>query len=66
MPPLGALIETPFAVFAIEEILQDSDFISIGTNDLTQFVLAVDRNALALIDDYTVAPISTARSEPGH
>ncbi|MEW7980558.1 MAG: phosphoenolpyruvate--protein phosphotransferase [Candidatus Sedimenticola endophacoides] len=62
LPPLGALIETPSAVFAIEEILQLSDFISIGTNDLTQFVLAVDRNALALIDDYTVLHPSVLRA----
>ncbi|WP_152555561.1 phosphoenolpyruvate--protein phosphotransferase [Methylomarinum vadi] len=62
IPPIGALIETPSAVFAIEEILQLSDFISIGTNDLTQFVLAVDRNALALIDDYTVLHPSVLRA----
>jgi phosphoenolpyruvate-protein phosphotransferase len=54
LPRLGALVETPAAVFAIREILAACDFISIGTNDLTQFILAADRNALALIDDYTV------------
>jgi phosphoenolpyruvate-protein phosphotransferase (PTS system enzyme I) len=54
LPPLGALVETPAAVFSIDEILSACDFISIGTNDLTQFILAADRNALALIDDYTV------------
>ncbi len=54
LPPIGALVETPAAVFTIDEILAAADFISIGTNDLTQFILAADRNALALIDDYTV------------
>jgi phosphotransferase system enzyme I (PtsI) len=54
LPSLGALVETPAAVFAIQEVLAACDFISIGTNDLTQFILAADRNALALIDDYTV------------
>lgn len=54
LPPIGALIETPSAVFAIEDILERVDFIGIGTNDLTQFMLAADRNALDLIGDYTV------------
>jgi phosphotransferase system enzyme I (PtsI) len=54
LPRLGALVETPAAVFSISEIVAVCDFISIGTNDLTQFILAADRNALALIDDYTV------------
>jgi phosphotransferase system enzyme I (PtsI) len=62
LPPIGALIETPSAVFAIEEILAASDFVSIGTNDLTQFILAADRNALALIDDYTVLHPSVLRA----
>lgn len=62
LPPVGALIETPAAVFAIDEILDACDFISIGTNDLTQFMLAADRNALALIDDYTVLNPSVLRA----
>lgn len=62
LPPVGTLIETPAAVFAIDEILAASDFISIGTNDLTQFMLAADRNALAMIDDYTVLHPSVLRA----
>jgi len=62
LPPIGALIETPSAVFAIEEILAVCDFISIGTNDLTQFMLAADRNALAMIDDYTILHPSVLRA----
>jgi phosphoenolpyruvate-protein phosphotransferase len=62
LPPIGTLVETPSAVFAIEHILELSDFISIGTNDLTQFMLAADRNALALIDDYTVLHPSVLRA----
>lgn len=62
LPPVGALVETPSAVFAIEEILAACDFVSIGTNDLTQFMLAADRNALAMIDDYTVLHPSVLRA----
>ena len=42
-PLIGAMIETPSAVFAIREILEMVDFISLGTNDLAQFILAIDR-----------------------
>ena len=62
LPPIGTLIETPSAVFAIDDILAITDFVSIGTNDLTQFMLAADRNALALIDDYTVLHPSVLRA----
>jgi phosphoenolpyruvate-protein phosphotransferase len=62
LAPIGTLIETPAAVFAIDEIMASSDFVSIGTNDLTQFILAADRNALAMIDDYTVLHPSVLRA----
>lgn len=62
LPPIGTLVETPSAVFAIDDILAITDFVSIGTNDLTQFMLAADRNALASIDDYTVLHPSVLRA----
>lgn len=55
---IGAMIETPAAVFLIDRILDEVDFVSLGTNDLTQFVLAADRDAVELIDGYSVLHLS--------
>jgi phosphotransferase system enzyme I (PtsI) len=41
---LGAMIEVPSAIFTIEEILKEVDFLCLGTNDLVQYLLAVDRD----------------------
>jgi phosphoenolpyruvate-protein kinase (PTS system EI component) len=42
-PALGAMIETPEAALQAEEIAREADFLSIGTNDLVQFTLGLDR-----------------------
>lgn len=40
---VGAMIELPAAVFSIDAIVRECDFISVGTNDLTQYSLGIDR-----------------------
>ncbi len=51
--PLGAMIEVPAAALALDCFIDDIDFLSIGTNDLVQYLLAVDRNNEALGELYS-------------
>ncbi len=51
--PLGVMVETPAAAIAVDTFAGDVDFLSIGTNDLVQYTLAVDRGNANLASRFT-------------
>jgi phosphotransferase system enzyme I (PtsP) len=55
-PSVGVMIEVPAVVYQVEALARRVDFLSIGTNDLTQYLLATDRND----------PQASARLDPVH
>ena len=53
LPPVGVMIELPAAVYQTRALARMVDFISVGSNDLTQYLLAVDRNNPRVANLYT-------------
>ena len=52
LPPLGAMIETPAAALTVGQIARHADFLSVGTNDLTQYTLVAGRDDSTVSDYY--------------
>ena len=66
-PKIGVMLEVPSMIFLIPHLAGRVDFISVGTNDLTQYLLAVDRNntrVASLYDSLHPAMLQVLRRSP--
>lgn len=61
LPPLGAMIETPAAALAVGQIAKYADFLSVGTNDLTQYTMVAGRDDATVSDYYDETHSSVLR-----
>src|SRR6266576_2837501 len=61
LPPLGAMIETPAAALTVGQIVRHADFVSVGTNDITQYTMFAGRENAAVSDYYEETHASMLR-----
>jgi phosphoenolpyruvate-protein kinase (PTS system EI component) len=61
-PNFGGMIEIPSAVFVVDQIIEEVDFLCLGTNDLVQYLLAVDRDNEAVADWFRTLHPAVIRS----
>ncbi len=59
---IGAMIEVPSVLFELEELLARVDFVSVGSNDLTQFLFAVDRSNARVANRYDSLSVPLLRA----
>jgi phosphotransferase system enzyme I (PtsP) len=59
---LGAMVEVPSLLFQIDEIAQEADFLSVGSNDLIQFLFAVDRENRRVADRFDPLSVAALRA----
>lgn len=59
--PIGCMIEVPSAAITVDILIKECDFLSIGTNDLVQYALAVDRSNFSMRYLYTASHPSIVR-----
>jgi len=59
--PVGCMIELPSAALIADVLAEESEFLSVGTNDLVQYTLGVDRNNAAMSDFYLPNHLSVIR-----